>query len=336
MADTQLSDIIEPEVFADYTAINSPEKTAFVESGIAVTNGMLDAKAKTGGRIYDLPFWKDLDTAAEPNLSDTSATLAVPAKNTTGEQIARTAYLNNAWATKDLTGEIAGSDPMQHIRNRTDTWWTRQWQKRILATTDGLLADNVAGNSGDMVVDISQEALVGQDATNWIGRSAVVEACFTMGDGFEGIGTIVMHSVPYQRLVELDDIDFIKDSVGTLTIPTYLGKRVVVDDGMTARAGTTSGVVYTTVLFGSGALGYGNGNPNVPVEVERVGLSGKGGGLETLILRKTWLIHPFGYTFNSTTVSAESATLAELKLVANWTRVVERKNVPIAFLVTNG
>lgn len=335
MADVQLTDIIEPQVFADYTAVHSPEKTAFAESGIAVTNAMLDAKAKTGGTIYDLPFWKDLDATDEPNLSSDSDDLAVPAKATTDKQISRTAYLNNAWAAKDLVSEIAGSDPMQHIRSRTDFWWTRQWQRRLLAVSDGLLAENQAG-SGDMTVDISIDDGNAATDANLIGRSAVVEACFTMGDGFEGIGTIVMHSVPYQRLVELDDIEFIKDSEGTLTIPTYLGKRVVTDDGMTAVAGATSGVVYTTVLFGSAAMGYGMGAPRVPVEVEREALKGDGGGLETLVLRKTWLIHPLGYKFNSATVTGESASLAELKIAANWTRVLERKSVPIAFLVTNG
>ena len=60
-------------------------------------------------------------------------------------------------------------------------------------------------------------------------------------------------------------------------------------------AGTTNGVKYTSVIFGAGALGYGEGSAMIPVEIEREALAGNGSGIETIIERKTWLIHPFGY-----------------------------------------
>jgi hypothetical protein len=70
--------------------------------------------------------------------------------------------------------------------------------------------------------------------------------------------------------------------------------------------------------------------------VEREALQGNGGGIETLVSRKSWIVHPFGFQFLSGSVAGESPTLAEYKLAANWDRVVPRKNVPVAFLVTNG
>ena len=93
---------------------------------------------------------------------------------------------------------------------------------------------------------------------------------------------------------------------------------------------------YTSVLYGAGAIGVGEGSPAVPVEVERHPDQGNGGGVEVLYTRKTNLIHPFGYAFTSAAVAGISPTIAELKLATNWTRVfTERKQVPIAFLVTN-
>ena len=145
-----------------------------------------------------------------------------------------------------------------------------------------------------------------------------------------------MHSVVYKRAVDNDDIEFMKDSEGLMVIPTYMGKRVVVDDLMTTVAGGTSGFKYTTVLFGAGAIGYGNGAPEVPTEVEREALQGNGGGIETLVSRKSWIVHPFGFEFTSASVAGESPTLAEFKAAGNWNRVVARKNVPVAFLITNG
>jgi len=97
MASVQLSDAIIPEVFLDYTANDSPEKTAFVESGIAVTNPVLEKQAKTGGNVVEVPHWNDINSNDEPNLSDDSDNDAVPKKITSGKQIARNAYLNQAW-----------------------------------------------------------------------------------------------------------------------------------------------------------------------------------------------------------------------------------------------
>jgi hypothetical protein len=335
MADVQLSDAIIPEVFSDYEAVNSPEKTAFAASGVAVTNAALVAKANQGGYTIEVPFWNDLDASAEPNYSDDSATLAVPDKVDAGSQLARMAYVNKGWAAKDLVSELAGSDPMRHIRNRVDTYWARIWQKRIIAMVNGIKALSEAGTS-DMVIDISIED--GNNATdaNKISRTAITNAIFTSGDAFESGGAIGMHSTVYARLVELDDIAFIQPSEGTVLIPTYMERRVIIDDGMPSVAGGTSGVKFTTVLYGAGAIGYGIGSPLVPVEVDRTAASGAGGGLETLWSRNTWLIHPFGYKFLSTTVADESPTLAELALATNWERVVDRKLVPMAFLVTNG
>jgi len=335
MANTQLSDAIIPEVYLDYVANDSPEKTAFVEGGIAVTNPVLGQQANSGGNVVEIPHWNDLSTD-EPNIGDTTDNDATPYKLTSGKQTARVAYLNNGWATKDLVGEIAGSDPMRRIRDRTDRYWMRSWQKRLLACAEGVQAGNVAANSSDMVNDIAIEDGANATAANLIGRSAVVEAAFTLGDSFGNTGVIALHSAVYKRLVNLDDIDFVADSTGTLNIPSYLGKRVVVDDSMPVIAGGTSGFKYTTMLFGEGAIGYGMGTPNVPVEVDRDPAKGVGSGLETLWERNTWLIHPSGYNFTSTAVASESPTLAELRDATNWTRVFDRKSIPLAFLVTNG
>jgi len=48
MATVRLSDVVVPAVYETYQSVDSPEKTAFFESGVAVTDAMLTAKASTG------------------------------------------------------------------------------------------------------------------------------------------------------------------------------------------------------------------------------------------------------------------------------------------------
>ena len=342
MSNTLISDVIIPEIYADYTAVDGPEKTAFFDAGVAVRNALLDSEASGGGRIVTVPFWRDLDASAEPNYStDDPADLATPEKVVAGEQIARKAFLNQGYSSADIAAELAGSDPMQRVRNRFGTYWRRQWQRRVIACLDGILAGNIAANGGDMVQSVAAATNAGVGANTVFTRANFTAAAFTSGDHFDDYAAIAVHSVVYKRMVDNDDIEFIPDSQGQLTIPTYMGRVVIVDDGLpfTPAAGTggsDAAARYTSILFATGAIGYGEGTARTPVEIEREAAQGNGGGIETLWERKQWLIHPFGFKFNSQTVTGQSPTLANLRVAANWTRVVERKNVPLAFLVTNG
>lgn len=337
MSTVQLSDIIDVTVFQDLDPVNDPSKTAFYQSGIVTQSPLLNQLATDPGKRPELPFWKDLDLTDDPNLStDDPSDVATPGKIEQGEQIARKAFLNNGWSASDLASELAmGMDAMDRIRERTDNYWTHQWQRRLIASMNGIIADNVANDSGDMVNDISTEDGDNATSANLFSRSAFTAAAFTLGDMFEDIRLIAVHSIVYKRMVDNDDIDFIPDSQGALTIPTFMGRRVVLDDNMPVEAGSTSGYKYTSALFGPGAFGYGDGMPKVPVEIEREAAQGNGAGIETLWTRKTWLLHPFGFQCTGTP-AGDSLSLTELASATTWDRVVQRKNVPLAFLITNG
>lgn len=340
MALVRLSDAIIPEVYTSYTAVDTPELTAFFNSGAVVRNELLDQFASGAGKTIEIPFWTDIDPTDEPNYSDDDPShLSSPDKIGSGEQIARRAFLNKSLSAADLVSELAGSNPMQRIRNRFGTYWTRQWQRRALATAVGVWLSNVANNASDMTIDISIADGNAATAANVFSRSSFVDAAFTMGDLADTFRAIAVHSIVYKRMTDNDDIEFIPDSKGQLTIPTFLGRTVVVDDGMPVIAGGTSGFRYVSVLFGEAAFGYGDGNPLVPVETFRNPDQGNGGGVETLYERKTWIIHPGGYQWIETGTplgGVVSPNLADLRSATHWSRVVPRKNVPIAFLVTNG
>lgn len=337
MATTRISDVYVPEVYTSYTAVDSPEKTAFFESGVAVRNSALGGLFSGGGNIAELPFWNDLDASVEPTGStDNPVDTLTPQKLTTGTQIARLASLNHGFQNASLTGELAGSDPMQQIRNRFGTYWMRNWQRRAISTVRGVYADNVANDSGDMVFDVAAESIAGQSATTRFSRDNFVEAAFTMGDMFDGVQAIAMHSAVAKQVSKQDDVEDVRDSEGNLLYRAYLGRRIIVDDGLPVIAGATDGFKYMSVLFGSGAIGYDDVTRDTPVELEREALQGNGAGVETIVERKGWVMHPAGTQFTSASLANTNyATLAELQDATNWDRVVERKNVPLAFLITN-
>lgn len=342
MALTQISDVFVPEVYTSYLLDDGPEKTALFEAGVAVINPALVAAFGDGGRIAAVPFWNDLDATDEPNYgTDDPADVATPAKVDTHEQVARMASLNQGYSSADLAAELAGSDPMQRIRNRFARYWERQLQRRIIASLEGVIADNVANDGGDMVNNIAAATNTDVGPTTRFSRAAFTKAAFTSGDHFDNYTAIAVHSMVYKTMVDNDDIEFIPDSQGGFTA-TFMGRRVIVDDGLpfTPAAGTgptDAAPRYTSFLFANGLIGYGARTPRTPVEVDRNPEKGNGAGIETIWERKSWVIHPFGTAFLSATLTKGNATLAQLRLAANWDRVVnDRKNIPFAALITNG
>jgi len=343
MALVQISDVFVPEVYTSYLNQDGPEKTALFEAGVAVRNPALSAAFGDGGRIATLPFWNDLDASDEPNYgTDSTTDVATPAKLDTNEQVGRMASLNQGYSAADLASELAGSDAMTRIRGRFSRYWERNLQRRIIASLEGVIADNVANDSSDMVNDISGATNGDVAASTKFSRDAFTTAAFTSGDHFDNYTAIAVHSTVYKTMVDNDDIDFIPDSEGRLTIPTFMGRRVIVDDGLpfTAAGGASdsdTAPFYTSFLFAEGLIGYDERAARVPAEVHREPAQGNGAGVEVLWERKNWVIHPFGTAFQSNTLTKGNATLAQLRLAANWDRVVsDRKSIPFAAMVTNG
>lgn len=344
MAVVRISDAVVPAVYLTYTALNSPELTAFWQAGIIANNPILNSIAKNGGKLATLPWWGDLDATIEPNMSnDDPADLATPEKLGSGQMQCRKAFMNKSFASMDLVMELAGSDPMVQIRNRFGTYWMRQWQRRLIATTVGMYNTNVAKNAGDMVVNIS----AGTGAAAVFNSDAVLDASQTMGDAGGQFVAIAVHSMIRTRMLKDDDIEFIKDSDGKLVMELYKGMRVIVDDSMPILSGTGTDRVYLSVMFRTGAFGfgtadgscfaYGEGDPAVPVEVDRTPAAGNGGGMEALWERKTQILHPQGFTWIEDVTPAMvefSPVLADLRLATHWARVVDRKQAPFAFLVS--
>lgn len=338
MATVRLSDAVIPAVYDSYRAVDTAETTAFWQSGIVARSPALDEYADAPGRITTIPFWLDIDPNIEPNYSnDDPEDVATPNKIGSGEQVVRKAFVNQSFAAMDLTQELAGSNPMQRIKNRFGVYWVRQLQRRLIASALGVMNDNIADDGSDMVIDISIEDGTAATSANLFSRNSFVSAAYTLGDAVGGLRGIAVHSIVMKRMVTNEDIDFIPDSKGELTIPTFLGRFVIVDDNMPVIAGTTSGFRYVSMLMGGAAFLYGEGTPVVPSWVGRNEQSGNGGGQEEIGERKEWIIHPNGESWNAAAaLTEESPTLADLRLAANWDRIVPRKNLRIAFLITNG
>jgi hypothetical protein len=316
MPTVKIADVIVPEVFDPYVVRRTAELSALVQSGIMATGAEFDRLASQAARTVNMPFWGDLSGADEV-LSDAGA--LTPDKIGTGQDIAVILRRGRAWGANDLAANLAGDDPMRVIGDLVAAYWARRLQATVISSLTGVFAAaSMAGN----VLDIS--GLVAPDCV--ISAAAMIDAAQLLGDAKEALTGIVMHSATEAKLQKLDLIDTVQPSSGGQPIRTYMGKRVIVDDGCPAAAG-----VYTTYLFGPGALAFGNGTPVgfVATETSRDSLAGE----DYLINRKTWIVHPRGVAFQSAAVAGSSPTNAELQNGANWARVWENKAIRLVKFV---
>ena len=327
MAKTLVADIIVPTEFEKYAIERTAQLSVFVQSGIIEHAPEFDLLAGSGGRTVEMPFWKDL-TATRQLLSD-SASLTVN-KITSDKDTARIHNDAQAWSVNHLAKVISGDDPMQAIVDLVGDYWARIDQGLVISCLKGVFgAGSMAGNK----LSIASETVAGVTADTRLTGATFVDATVKLGDRGDRLTAIAMHSATEGALRKLDLIDFLPDSEGKATIKTFQGRKVIVDDAMPVRAGTTDGLVYTSYLFGPGAFGKGaaaldsaplqGGIGTEGVELARVALDSD----SILINRRRHILHPRGVRFTSASVAGDSPTNAELETAANWVRVYENKNV---------
>ena len=325
MTKTKIEDVIVPEVFNPYVIERTAELSAFYQSGIIARTPELDRLASSGGKLLNMPFWEDL-TGADEVLSDSTA-LTV-GKIEAGQDVAALLARGRAWSVNDLAKALSGDDPMAAIGDLVAEYWARRFQVILIKTLEGIFKTVTTGTSLGMDTnkhDIS--ALQGDAAV--IDAKTAVDAIYKLGDNADKLTGFAMHSATVAKLTKDDLIETIPPSEGKPAVRTFLGKPVVVDDGLPVEQVFIGGLkndVYTTYIFGAGAFGWGEGGAPVPVETARDALAGD----DILIHRRHFILHPRGVAFqNASSIAGSTPSNDDLANSLNWKRVYESKNVRI-------
>lgn len=323
MAITTLSDVIVPELFTPYVVNRTMELSALYQSGIVANSPEFDRLASEAAPIHQMPFFEDLTGASEAIIEGADLTAK---KITSNKDVSTTIRRANMWAATDLAAALAGSDPMQAIGELVAGFWARDLQKELIAVLQGVFGSYIEGTDtvtplADHILDITGASSA---AAKKISASAFIDALQLLGDAQEQLTGVVMDSATKAYLKKQNLIETERDST-SVEFSTYQDRRVIVDDGCPVDA--VNGV-HTAYIFGQGAIAYGVGNPvgNVATEVDRD--AKKGSGVDYLINRKTFILHPRGVKWtNAARENVETPTRAELANAKNYARVYEPKQI---------
>lgn len=328
MAITKIADVIVPELFNKYTVNRSMELSALYQSGVITNSPEFDRLASEAARTHNMPFFEDLQGESEATLEDVKMT---PKKITSNKDVSTTILRQNMWSATNLSAALAGSDPMAAIGDLVAGYWARDMQKELIALLAGVFGTIPAEEGGtaetrmgDHILDLSSGK---SEAAKIISASAFIDACQLLGDAQSQLTCVAMHSATKSYLKKQNLIETQRDSTD-VEFDTYQGRRVVIDDGC-----PVAGSIYTTYLFGNGAVAYGNGSPegHVATEVDRDKQTG--GGIDYLINRRAFILHPRGIAYTGAVREhVETPLRSELADPKNWKPVYEPKQLRIVVI----
>jgi hypothetical protein len=249
-----------------------------------------------------------------------------------------------AWGEYDFASDITGAN-FKAEAQEVNEYWDEQRQATVLSILAGIFG-MTGGVNGQFVekhtYDIKAEATptLTADALNRASQKA-------LGDKKAKLDVIFMHSAVSTNLEGLNLIDFLKytDESGIqrdLTIGTFNGRLVVVDDDMPVTTDST-GNIYTSYVFQKGFFEYENIGAEVPSEIYRDAYTK--GGKTDLITRVREMIVPMYISYKGT--GSVSPTNEAFATGSNWELVnndkeggskvyVDDKLIPVARIISRG
>ena len=321
---TLRSDIIIPEVFTPYVIEQTTQRDAFLASGVVQPMAELDASE--GGDYINVPFWKANLTGDFEVLSD--STSLSPSKITADKQVGVILHRGRAWEARDLAALAAGADPMAAIGAKVADYVANQRQKDLIKCLEGVFG-SLTGSDSPAFTDLR----VDTSGMSTLSPRTVAKVRAKLGDQGDKLTAVAMHSAIYYSLVERKAIDYVAttDARGTSTtqsggsiaaafgevsVPTYMGLRVIVSDDL---APTSTN--YPVYFFTAGAIASGE-RMAMQTETDRDILAKS----DAMSIDLHYCYHPVGAKW---TVGTVNPTQAQLATIGNWTKVYETKNIGI-------
>lgn len=221
-----------------------------------------------------------------------------------------------AWVEKDFSYDITGGqDFMDNVAKQVADYWQDIDQDTLLAILRGVFA-MTSTKGAEFVKKHTYEVDGPMEATTL--NSATAQAC---GDHKKKFSMIFMHSVVSTNLENLNLLTALKytDKEGVtrdLTLYTWNGKLVIVDDGMPTEQAEDGSTVYTSYVLGEGTINYEDIGAKVPYEMARDPKTN--GGQDTLYTRQRKVFAPFGISYEKAKQASLSPTDEELADGTNW------------------
>lgn len=329
----------DPDVFTDYIQEVDPVHTSIINSGVLRVSPDISAVLTDKNNVFTVPNYAPLSGEAKNYDGETDNTpIGVSSNKQTGMAFRRMA----AWKDQDFTRELTGADPLGDVARKVAYYQQKNNQKELLAVVEGVLGvsgmethvKDISANKG------SQTPATATSENRLSGDTFLDAAQEALGDNFDDLTMVAMHSRVYTNLLKLQLVNNIATTPGAYSRGVQFGLLlnkylVMVDDSLTTGTTNDGLTTYNTYLLGEGAIATARNvridRPNyVDYDPE------KNGGVNKLYSKWGMALHPLGMSIDTTRIDKNSPSRTELGDADNWTKVWDAKNIKLAKIVSNG
>lgn len=347
------SKIFNPEAFGYYinndNLIPKVKKNELIKSGALVQSPAIKnlLSSQTGSFYGSIPMYGRI--GGDALNYDGSTKITATGMDTYSRSVIAIGRAK-AWTERDFSIDItAGVDFMSEVARQVAGYWEDINTDLLLSVLKGIFSMTGTENLkfvNNHTFDISAETNNVVEATTL--NSAIQKAS---GDQKSKFSMVLMHSQVATNLENLNLLNYLKqtDANGIqrdLSLATWNGKLVLVDDNLPIETTDEGATKYTTYVLGEGAIEYADLGVATPYEVDRDPATN--GGQDTLYTRERLCYAPYGFSFTKASVATLSPTNAELENGENWELVnngkskasekkyVDHKVIPIARIISLG
>lgn len=329
----------DEEVFTDMMHEAEYWSNPILASGVIRQDASIMDAIGAKGNVATLPIYTPINIhdSNMGALNNDGLTNNVPVTISGNKQTCMLIQRMKAFKAQDFIRELTGADPMTHIKNKIQSYYTQVWENELMNIANAVLGVSALS---DHVTDLSVTSGTVSDA-NKITETTVIDAeQAALGDASGGLGLMVMHSKIYAAYKKLGLVEYEKYVTNgaikqDIQLPTINGKRVLVTDYYTVDTTVPAFPVYKTYLFGEGAFlscdknNYANQyTTNYDPETTA--------GVDLFYTKQGKVIHPNGLSLAVDSIVNESPTFAELGKAANYSLKFNHKNVRMGLIKTNG
>jgi len=339
-----------PQAFGAYVElIPQLKKNELLKSGVLRGNSQIKNtfSSQTGTAYSVIPMYGLIDGVPQNYDGQTDIEANT---TTTYERGVVVIGRSQAWTEMDFSEDITGGVGfMSNVAAQISKYWESVDQDTMLNILTGVFSMTGSKNL-DFVnkhtLDIStvDDGVMTPSTLN----TAIQKAS---GDNKNKFNVVIMHSAVATNLENLNLLNYLKqtDSHGIqrdLTLATWNGRTVLIDDSIPIEDSGDGSYKYTTYILGSGAFDYVNIGAKVPYEMNRDPKTK--GGIDTLYTRQRKVFAPFGFSYTKASQATLSPTDDELKDGTNWELVhdgnetvskrkyINHRAIPIARIISKG
>ncbi|MRJ06249.1 MAG: hypothetical protein C6I01_01855 [Epsilonproteobacteria bacterium] len=338
MGYTKLADVLTRALWTKEFRNDAPFIKSILNSGIFTIDPRVDSVVNSAeaGQIIEIPFINTPDYI-EPSIADDSTNEIISTGVNYGRQYGVLGLYAKSWGTSLLAEVFSSSDPLRFFRDYVGRYWGEDLERRIVMSLRGILGANINSNNGDLVLDVADDTEDG--APILLDASILIDAKGLVGELQDSFQKLFVHSKVYQDLQKQNLVEVIPPSEqAPMGLKKFGDYELIVSDLMPVIEGDNK-KSYVSVIAKRGAFVYSQKDLSKTaikaVEYYNNPKAGNGAGIEELISRNAFLVHPLGWSFDKAKITNVSPSLADLATPDVWSRVYRQQNTNFIFVITN-